>query len=284
MDVDPHMAVECDQYIHLVAWSAAPGTRDANERDSFGLSLLDKAYAYSDIVELLLDNGANPNDINPETLISPLHIAVKNGDPDSASLLIRAGADVNHRDSDGETPLYWAAEAGRLDTVRLLLSCGADPATDNFEIHDIGYDFRRIEALGFVSDIRRGGGWDAYLRAPRKRLLALRILCERGRAEPPEATPVEKLRSRDLFVRGLQRKILQASTLAEAQSYARAAVAPAPSPPGVLGWLFPWRAPAGDAATTGDAPSRARARGARGVPKEVFWHILKFWRCSRDFP
>lgn len=40
--------------------------------------------------------------------------------------LIRAGADVN-KIGTGVTPLYWAADAGDLDLVKLLLNAGADP-------------------------------------------------------------------------------------------------------------------------------------------------------------
>ena len=38
------------------------------------------------------------------------------------------------------------------------------------------------EAADLLADVRRAGDWLSYLRYPRKRLLALRVLCERGRA------------------------------------------------------------------------------------------------------
>jgi hypothetical protein len=40
--------------------------------------------------------------------------------------LLRAGADVNARDSRGRTALWWALEAGFADTVAVLVEAGAD--------------------------------------------------------------------------------------------------------------------------------------------------------------
>ena len=38
-------------------------------------------------------------------------------------------------------------------------------------------------AIALLVAVRLAGGWDAYVRYPRKRLLALRVLCERDRAK-----------------------------------------------------------------------------------------------------
>jgi hypothetical protein len=47
------------------------------------------------------------------------------------AVLIAAKADVNARASDGETPLALAYEARQLDTLKLLMATGADPALPN---------------------------------------------------------------------------------------------------------------------------------------------------------
>lgn len=45
---------------------------------------------------------------------------------DDARKMIAAGCDVNHRDTDGTTPLHHAAKAGRQIAVQVLLEYGVD--------------------------------------------------------------------------------------------------------------------------------------------------------------
>lgn len=82
---------------------------------------------YQDIVQYLLDNGADA-DIplivsTTQTLRTVLYNAETVG---IAQLLINAGANVNNRDRCGETPLMEASWQGRLEIVKLLLEHGAD--------------------------------------------------------------------------------------------------------------------------------------------------------------
>lgn len=49
-------------------------------------------------------------------------LAVSQGNLDMVQMLIAAGADINIQDQDGNTALMCAAEHGRLDIVKLLLS------------------------------------------------------------------------------------------------------------------------------------------------------------------
>ena len=44
-----------------------------------------------------------------------------------AKLLIASGADCNHQKPDGWAPIYSASSNGRVEMVRLLLHCGANP-------------------------------------------------------------------------------------------------------------------------------------------------------------
>jgi hypothetical protein len=51
----------------------------------------------------------------------------------AARVLLDGGADPNLADSDGVSPLIWAALTGQLDVLRLLLERGA--ARDNSDCH-----------------------------------------------------------------------------------------------------------------------------------------------------
>ena len=79
------------------------------------------------IVRLLLSHGADPNIATSESW-TPLHWAAYLGKRESVKLLITAGAQVNIQESRfGHTPLVTAARTGHLDVIQILLESGADP-------------------------------------------------------------------------------------------------------------------------------------------------------------
>ena len=55
----------------------------------------------------------------------PLAYAAGHADPDHVQVLIKAGANLSHRDGDGDTPLAEAMMAGAYAKVRLLIEAGA---------------------------------------------------------------------------------------------------------------------------------------------------------------
>ena len=74
----------------------------------------------------LIERGQAVNDRDWFDL-SPLHYAVKH-DVELVDLLIQSGADIDVADhEDHKTPLYIAAELGNANIVRYLLGRGADP-------------------------------------------------------------------------------------------------------------------------------------------------------------
>lgn len=50
--------------------------------------------------------------------LSPLHMAVLEGNLNAVKLLVEHGADVNRRDTDTWTPLHAACAEGHTDIVR----------------------------------------------------------------------------------------------------------------------------------------------------------------------
>jgi ankyrin repeat protein len=92
----------------------------------------------SDIAQLLLDAGADPNRLASQNTAlphaTPLHLAAHFGHSDIAQLLLDAGADPNIPNAATVTPLQLAAWNGHLDVVRALIANGADlEAADPYE-------------------------------------------------------------------------------------------------------------------------------------------------------
>lgn len=56
-----------------------------------------------------------------------MHLAVLSGNLAHVMILIDQGADFDKQDSQGQTPLYIAAQKGFQGIVNLLMICGANP-------------------------------------------------------------------------------------------------------------------------------------------------------------
>ena len=124
---------------------------------------------------ILLEAGASVHARKDETLETALMLAAGQGftSPDVLQLLLKYGSDVDAVDSEGRT-----AE----DHARAALNYPTIPA-----------EYVRHRGPGVVEgtlelfrDYRAAGGtWKRYVTEPRKQLLVLRRLVERGRARPP---------------------------------------------------------------------------------------------------
>lgn len=97
-------------------------------------------YLRSAMVRFLVKHGADVNCKKPHDGRSPLHIICTRLLPSESRaaeklpalhleltrLLIESGADVNARDNNEATPLYWAVYSGFYEVVSLLFTHGAD--------------------------------------------------------------------------------------------------------------------------------------------------------------
>src|SRR5260370_21835404 len=99
----------------------------ANVTDSRGTTPLmyGAAIGSVDAIKILLDAGAGVNAKNGLDITPLIYGALE---PAKVKMLVAAGADVNAQSKIGRTPLIVAAgHPGGAETVRLLLSKGADP-------------------------------------------------------------------------------------------------------------------------------------------------------------
>lgn len=83
------------------------------------------------VVELLLRYGADVNRPSGPGQSTPLHMTARRDHVTLAEVLLDAGADMEKKDSKGETPLRRAVNCGKEGMVVFLLSRGADPLSQD---------------------------------------------------------------------------------------------------------------------------------------------------------
>lgn len=105
-------------------------------------------------VTRLLEEGANPNEEEPEAGATALIIAADNDQTEAARILLEYGADPNKADLYGYTPLMSAVFMENKEMVELLMDAGADPHLENDEgMTAITYaeDFEYTELLEMMN-------------------------------------------------------------------------------------------------------------------------------------
>lgn len=84
---------------------------------------------HTDVVRVMLEHGADANKASAHIGLTPLHITSSEGHLDVVRVLLEHGADPDKATTDGQPPLNVATMCERTDVVRLLLEHGADVDT-----------------------------------------------------------------------------------------------------------------------------------------------------------
>ena len=98
-----------------------------DSKNSYGYTALQEAirYGYFDMVQLLVELGADPNALDVDGR-NAMHHAAQSDEPAAARLLINKGVAIEKQDPYQYTPLHLAAREGNERLVKVLLDAGAD--------------------------------------------------------------------------------------------------------------------------------------------------------------
>lgn len=110
----------------LLSQGANPNTRDPDP--ARGWPVLVPSLEHPDILDLLLEKGADPN-LRTSGGLSPLSFAVgvaTETGPEPVKRLVAAGARLDARGPNGETILHCAADGGSIEIMKFLLEKGLD--------------------------------------------------------------------------------------------------------------------------------------------------------------
>jgi ankyrin repeat protein len=86
---------------------------------------------YTEIVKILLENGAKLDDSGDQIDQSPLILAAHEGCNEIVDILIKAGANIKHCNQMGQNAIIVSTQEGHIDVVKTLLKAGADVNTQN---------------------------------------------------------------------------------------------------------------------------------------------------------
>jgi len=99
-----------------------------NSRDNEGWTPIMQAApnGYEEVVEILLEAGANPNVASWTKGETSLHLAAYWGHPETVEILLENGADVNAKSNNSWTPLMHAIVGNSSEAAKLLIDARAD--------------------------------------------------------------------------------------------------------------------------------------------------------------
>lgn len=99
--------------------------RDDKERTALHIALSQEQYA---VAELLVAAGADVDAPAAKQTVTPLHVAVREGNEACVQFLLSHGASTAARGPGGRTPLHVVTVLGNLQRLQLLVERGAEPA------------------------------------------------------------------------------------------------------------------------------------------------------------
>lgn len=164
----------------LVKAGADPRRRVEDVGSVLGVSLQAASPLY---VKALLDGGLSPDTVEGSTPI--LFNATREATFGTLKLLVERGADVNKRDSLGNTALMQGLTTMQLDQVEYLLAHGAKP------------DFVNINGVSFANQLQFQIGRQQEGSPAQRKMLELRDrIVAMGVAWPPASRETEQERMR----------------------------------------------------------------------------------------
>ena len=172
---------------------------NVNDEDAWGISVVTLAThsGFVDLVEFLLDKGADPN--RSAAGFAPLHEAILRRDEPLVRTLLAHGADphaplqawtpTRRQSSDlhfepelvGATPYWLAARFWQPNVMRLLVELGADPKSVHRSDRIVdgkegrAYDHRYDATNALMAALGMGGGGNAWVQPDRSQREALTL-------------------------------------------------------------------------------------------------------------
>jgi len=145
----------------LLEAGAGPNAKES-ERGQTAL-MWAAAGKHADIVQLLIDHGADPR-LASKSGFTPLLFAAQQGDIGSAAALLAAGVDVNSKMPNGSNALIVTAASGHEELGKFLLAKGAQPnVQDRFGMTPL-HMAAQAGQLGLVKELlARGADMNARL-------------------------------------------------------------------------------------------------------------------------